>query len=59
MAVEIQELEVVPAAPSAEDTGAVAASSSPPSGAPHPHLVAEVQRAARLLRSRDLRLEAD
>lgn len=59
MPVEIHELEVVPAAPAAEDTGTPAATSSPALGAPRPDLVAEVQRAARLQRSRDLRLEAD
>jgi len=53
MAVEIQELEVVPS----EAAPAAAPPPSPP--AAKPPLDIEVERAARLLWSRDLRLQAD
>ncbi|HUA45444.1 MAG TPA: hypothetical protein VMA77_09475 [Solirubrobacteraceae bacterium] len=60
MAVSIQELEVVPPAPSQGGP----ASNQPQHGqsgsaAPKPELERQLERAARLRRSRDLRLEAD
>jgi hypothetical protein len=55
VAVEIQELEVVPAPPASEAT----ASTPVPRPASDAALLAELQRAARLNASRDLRLHAD
>jgi hypothetical protein len=54
MAVEIQELEVVPS-----EAAPAAVPSPPQPAAPRPALELELERAARLLWSRDLRLQAD
>jgi hypothetical protein len=52
MAVEIQELEVIPAE-------AAPAAVAPPPAPAAPNLELELERAARLRWSRDLRLQAD
>jgi hypothetical protein len=57
VAVQIGEVEVVPSAPALQP--ADNATSQDPAAAPRPGLEHEVERAARLLRSRDLRVHAD
>jgi hypothetical protein len=57
MAVEIHELEVVPPAPGSD--GKPITLAEQPSRAPDPELELQIERAARLRQSRDLRLHAD
>jgi hypothetical protein len=57
MPVEIQDVEVIAQPPS--QAGQSPAQPPAPSNAPHPELELELERAARIRRSRDLRLHAD
>jgi hypothetical protein len=59
VAVQIQELEVVPAAPGPATTPGGQQPQAQPPAAAHPELELKLERAARLRRSRDLRLQAD
>ncbi len=57
MAVEIQEVELVPRPPASSDAPAPESATSP--AVLHPALELELERAVRLRQSRDLRLHAD
>ena len=59
MAVEIQEVEVIPSAPAPPAVAPAAQPGPAASAPPAPELELHLERAARLRRSRDLRLHAD
>jgi hypothetical protein len=59
MPVEIQDVEVIAQSPSQPGPSSVQIPPSPPSTVLHPELQLEMERAAWIRRSRDLRLHAD